>query len=97
MFYRSTPKAVWGFLVCVCVADLKDGDVPAETLQRSSYLATFQPLLRRQSLQLLMKLHGQSPKQTHNIRLEGGDLYFSSKEFEGQSVNKKLANLCERS
>lgn len=46
------------FLVCMCVADLKDGDVPAETLQRSSYLATFQPLLRRQSLQLLMKLHG---------------------------------------
>lgn len=59
MFYRSNPKAVWVFfLVCMCVADLKDGDVPAETLQRSSYLATFQPLLRRQSLQLLMKLHG---------------------------------------
>lgn len=42
----------------MCVSDLKDGDVPAETLQRSTDFATFQPLLRGQTLQLLMKLHG---------------------------------------
>lgn len=52
----------FGECVCVCVCwgvtDLKDGDVPAETLQRSADLATFQPLLRCQTLQLLMKLHG---------------------------------------
>lgn len=42
----------------MCVADLKDGDVPAETLQCSTDLATFQPLLRRQTLQLFMRLHG---------------------------------------
>lgn len=56
------PSGCLGFCGCVSVsgrkADLKDGDVPAETLQRPTDLATFQPLLRRQTLQLLMKLHG---------------------------------------
>lgn len=44
--------------MCACVSDLKDGDVPAETLQRPGHLATFQPLLRRQTLQLFMEFHG---------------------------------------
>lgn len=53
------PRRLFGYITVTCVrADLKDGDVPAETLQRSRYLATFQPLLRRQTLQPLVKLHG---------------------------------------
>lgn len=60
------------------VSDLKDGDVPAETLQRSTDLATFEPLLGCQALQLLMKLHRYSSKHSSTAGVRGQHLLTSS-------------------
>lgn len=68
----------------MCVSDLQDGDVPAEALQGPGHLAAFQPLFRRQTLQLLVKRHGCRRKKADR-QMRGTS---TSKEFSDQKVNR---------
>lgn len=86
------PRRLFGYITVSCVrADLQDGDVPAEALQRSRYLATFQPLLRRQTRQPLVKLHGWKTDQNDTKRHQGR---FSFKKNPKHSCQKKNSLTC---